>query len=273
MPELPEVETVVRAIRPRLLGRTFTGFWSDWPRQLATHPDPTSFRAQLVAQTVQAAGRRGKYIVLTLTHDTLLVHLKMSGHLSVVPAETVRDKWTHAVFALDNGHELRFRDTRKFGRIYLTPTPADTLGALGPEPLSVAFTPQHLADRLANRRRAIKPTLLDQTIVAGVGNIYADEALFAAGIHPETPASALDAAQVAALHGAIRSVLEQGIAREGASINSYVKPDGEKGSMQDAVNVFRRTGFPCYRCGTPIERIVLAQRSTHFCPRCQAPAV
>jgi formamidopyrimidine-DNA glycosylase len=143
------------------------------------------------------------------------------------------------------------------------------LGKLGPEPLDAAFTPAVLADRLSATRRAIKAALLDQHLIAGVGNIYADEALFAANIHPLTPANALSDDQTELLHRAIRHVLRLGIEREGASISNYVKPDGAKGDMQNAVNVFRRTAAPCYACGTPIERIRVTQRSTHFCPRCQ----
>lgn len=270
MPELPEVETVVRAIRPNITNRPIRSFWCDWPNQLVTHDDSAVFAAQIVGQTVVTVRRRAKYIVMPLSGgDTLMVHLKMTGHLAVVPASAAQDKYVHVKWGLDNDEELRFRDIRKFGRIYLTDQPETFLGKLGPEPLEPSFTADVLAQRLGSRSRAIKPTLLDQTIVAGIGNIYADEALFDAKIHPRTPTNRLQPAQIVALHAAIRKVLQLGIDREGASITNYVKPDGQKGEMQDAVMVFRRTDFPCYQCGTPIARIVLTQRSTHFCPSCQ----
>ena len=193
----------------------------------------------------------------------------MSGHLSVVDASVPADKHVHTVFELDNGQELRFRDIRKFGRVYLVQDPDQILGKLGPEPLAAAFTPAVLQHRLNGRTRAIKPLLLDQTFVAGIGNIYADEALFYAKLHPTRPANTLSQSEIALLHEAIQNVLRLGIEREGATIDLYLKPDGSKGDMQNAVAVFRRTGHPCYECGQPIERMVLGGRSTHFCAHCQ----
>ena len=193
----------------------------------------------------------------------------MPGHLPVVPADTPPDPYAHTVFALDDGRELRFRDPRKFGRVYLLRDPAGILGPLGPEPLADAFTANELAARLAGRRRVLKPLLLDQTFIAGVGNIYADEALFDAGLLPTRRSDTLSAEEIAALHTAIRKVLALGIEREGASISTYVKADGQMGDMQNAVAVFRRTGRACYTCGPPIERIGLGGRSTHYCPHWQ----
>jgi formamidopyrimidine-DNA glycosylase len=186
-----------------------------------------------------------------------------------VDAATPANKYVHTAFQLDNGQELRFRDTRKFGRVYLVHDPEQILGKLGPEPLEADFTPEVLQERLNGRTRALKPLLLDQQLIAGVGNIYADEALFYAKLHPTRPANTLSKNEFIKLHGAIQKVLQLGIEREGASINLYTKPDGSKGDMQNAVAVFRRTGDPCYGCGRPIERIVLGGRSTHFCPNCQ----
>ncbi len=269
MPELPEVETAVRALRRPLIGRTITGARNDWPRHVAI-PLPEELRERITGRRVEAIDRRGKYLVFTLSDDeTLIVHLKMTGHLSVVPAETPPDPYAHTVFELDDGRELRFRDPRKFGRVYLVRDPAEVLGPLGPEPLPEDFTAQALAERLARRKRVLKPLLLDQTFIAGIGNIYADEALFHAGIMPTRRSDTLTAEEIVALHAAIRKVLTMGIEREGASITNYVKPDGQKGDMQNAVFVFRRTGQSCYECGGPIERIVLGGRSTHYCPRCQ----
>ncbi len=269
MPELPEVETVVRALRQPLIGRTITAVRNDWPRHIGT-PTLDELRARIQGCTVEAIHRRAKYLVFSLSQgETLIIHLKMSGHLAVVAAATPADKHVHTVFELDNGQELRFRDIRKFGRVYLVNDPKQILGKLGPEPLEAEFTPDVLQKRLNGRSRALKPLLLDQQLLAGVGNIYADEALFYAKLHPTRPANTLSKNEINALHGAIQKVLQLGIEREGASIELYVKPDGSKGDMQNAVAVFRRTGDPCYACGRPIERIVLGGRSTHFCSHCQ----
>lgn len=269
MPELPEVETVVRALRQPLVGRTFTGVRNSWPRHIST-PSVDELKVRLPGCQVKSIHRRAKYLVFSLTQgETLIAHLKMSGHLAVVNADLPTDKHVHTVFALDNGQELRFRDPRKFGRVYLVHNPEQILGKLGPEPLEDSFTPELLQQRLNGRSRAIKPLLLDQELIAGVGNIYADEALFYAKLRPTRPANTLSQSDIRALHTAIQKVLNLGIEREGASIDIYVKPDGSKGDMQNAVAVFRRTGSPCYECGRPVERIVLGGRSTHFCPHCQ----
>ncbi len=268
MPELPEVETVVRALRRPLIGRTIVGIRNQWPRHLnLTLPE---FQHRIRQQRIEAINRRAKYLVFTLHgNETLIVHLKMTGHLFVSDADAIVDKHTHTVFELDNGQELRFRDIRKFGRVVITQNPDDVLGKLGPEPLEDDFTVEMLRKRLNGRKRALKPLLLDQGFIAGVGNIYADEALFYSGLHPERRADTLTKENQIELHAAIRKVLQLGIDREGASISDYVKPDGEKGDMQNAVAVFRRTGQACYECNHPIERIILGGRSTHFCPHCQ----
>ena len=269
MPELPEVETFVRALRRPLVGRTITGARNDWSRHVAV-PPVDELRARVAGRRIEAIDRRGKYLVFSLSDDeTLIIHLKMTGHLSVVPAETPPDPYAHTVFELDDGRELRFRDPRKFGRVYLVHDPADVLAPLGPEPLRDEFTADELAARLARRKRVLKPLLLDQTFIAGIGNIYADEALHDARLLPTRRSDTLTAEEIVALHAAIQKVLALGIEREGASISTYVKADGEKGDMQNAVNVFRRTGQSCYVCGGPIERIVLGGRSTHFCANCQ----
>jgi formamidopyrimidine-DNA glycosylase len=270
MPELPEVETIVRALRRPLAGRTFTEVRNYWPRHIVT-PSVAELQRRIHGRAILSINRRAKYLVFSLTdNETLIIHLKMSGHLAVVDSDTPPDKHTHTIFRLDNGQELRFHDTRKFGRVYLVQDPASILGHLGPEPLESAFTVDVLRERLQNKRRVLKPLLLDQTFVAGIGNIYADEALYYAGLHPERRSDTLSPAEVEALHSAIQKVLNLGIEREGASIDKYVKPDGSKGDMQNAVAVFRRTGQPCYHCGTLIHRIKLGGRSTHFCPTCQS---
>lgn len=269
MPELPEVETVVRALREPLIGRTITDFRTYWPRHIA-QPTPEALHDRIIGLRINAVERRAKYIVISLAdNETLIIHLRMTGHLSVASNATPPGKYVHTIFGLDNGHELRFRDPRKFGTVALVNDPQEILGKLGPEPLDASFSADVLRDCLSGRKRALKPLLLDQTFVAGIGNIYADEALFHAGLDPRRLSNTLTEDEIGRLHTAIQSVLREGIAREGASISDYVKPDGEKGDMQNAVMVFRRTDMPCFICGTPIERIKMAQRSTHFCPLCQ----
>lgn len=269
MPELPEVETVVRALRPLLTSRSFTEIRNYWPRHI-DRPTLAEMQNRIHGRSVTELSRRGKYILIHLDDgQALIIHLRMSGHLAVVDGDTEPDKHTHTIFGLDNGDELRFRDTRKFGRVYLVNDVEEVVGKLGPEPLQAEFTANVLQQRLHGRKRQLKPLLLEQSFVAGIGNIYADEALFHAKLLPTRRADTLTEVDIIVLHGAIQHVLKTGIDREGASIDTYVKPDGQKGDMQNAVMVFRRTGQPCYTCGTPIERIVLAQRSTHFCPNCQ----
>jgi formamidopyrimidine-DNA glycosylase len=269
MPELPEVETVVRALREPLIGHTFTGVTSSWPRQIVT-PQLEEMAARLRQARVEAVTRRGKYLLFRLDNgETLIIHLKMSGHLSVVPSGSPPDSHDRTVFTLAGGHELRFRDTRKFGRIYLVKDPDQVLSRLGPEPLSDTFTPEWLRKRLAARRRILKPLLLDQTFIAGIGNIYADEALHRAGLRPNRRSDSLSDDEVASLHRGIRSVLALAIEREGASMRTYRQPDGSQGSMQEEFQVYGRAGEPCFRCGAPVERFVLAGRSTYFCPGCQ----
>ena len=270
MPELPEVETVVRGLRGPLVGRTITAAWLDWPNSLV-HPNPDEFRTQIAGQQVQQITRRGKYILCGLDRATLIIHLKMTGRLYVIPdtARQEADRWVHFRFQLDNAHQLRFSDARKFGRVYLTPDPGWVVNKLGPEPLEDAFTLDAFRDRLARRSGILKALLLNQSFVAGIGNIYADEALFRACIHPQRTADSLAPAEQAALYESIRAVLNAGITCEGASINWYRKPDGTQGEAQKHFFAYGRTGQPCLRCGTPIDRIQVGGRSTHFCPTCQ----
>ena len=273
MPELPEVETVVRGLRAPLIGRRIEGMWHDWAPTVHS-PGADEFAARIAGQAVSAVDRRGKYILIKLEHETLVVHLKMSGRLYVADAESANeaDRWVHVRFDLDNGRQLRFSDVRKFGRVYLTNDLSSLLGHLGPEPLSDDFTLAGFRAGLEGRARAIKAHLLDQEVVAGVGNIYADEALFQAGIHPALAAGALRDAETARLRQTIRAALQAGIKHEGASINWYRKPDGQKGESQNHFYVYGRTGLPCRQCGAAINKIRVAQRGTHFCPLCQPEA-
>ncbi len=271
MPELPEVETTVRGIRPDLIGRTIQDVWFDWPKSLAT-PDPTTFQHRIENQKITAVTRRAKYIVIQLDAATLLVHLKMTGRLYVVPndAEDYADKWVHFRFQLDNDHQLRFSDSRKFGRVYLVDHMDEITGDLGPEPLSDEFSLKVFENAIQKRSGVLKSLLLNQKFVAGVGNIYADEALHQAHIHPTRSADSLTKEEIKALHAAIRDVLQKGVEREGASVNWYRKPDGVKGKAQNFLFAYGRAGESCLTCQKGIiEKIVVGQRSTHFCPNCQ----
>jgi formamidopyrimidine-DNA glycosylase len=269
MPELPEVETVARSLRPKIIGRKIIGVRNSWPRHI-DRPEYSEFSERIRGRIITNVARRGKFLLFPLDNaDSLIIHLRMSGHLAVIKSETPTDKHTHTIFELDNGQELQFRDTRKFGRVYLVTNQDEVLGKLGPEPLESEFTAEKLSEILRGRRRAVEPFLLDQTMIAGIGNIYADEALFYAGLHPQRKTDSLDTQDIKRLHEGIQHVLQLGIQREGASISTYLKPDGEKGNMQEDVMVFRRTGELCFTCGEPIQRIVLGGRSTHFCKNCQ----
>ncbi len=270
MPELPEVETVVRGLRAPLIGRCFTDVWIAWDDMIVA-PAVEEFRLRIVGQEIQDIRRRGKYLVFTLAGgDYLLIHLKMSGWLRVEPAGKKGHKHDRIVFGLDDGQELRFNNMRKFGRVYLVEDADQVLGRLGPEPLDDDFTPQLLTTLLARRSGALKPLLLNQGFVAGLGNIYADEALFVAGLHPQRRANTLTNEEIERLHQAIRRVLRRGIEEQGTTFDGlYRKTDGEPGQHQDNLMVFRRNGGPCPRCGETIQRIVVGGRGTHFCPRCQ----
>ena len=270
MPELPEVETVVRGLREPLIGRTVSAVWYDWSRVIAT-PDPDQFAARIIGQTFRAVNRRAKYILCELDHDILVVHLKMTGQLYVTPNDSIlpADRWAHFRLQLDAGQQLRFSDMRKFGFVALTDNIDALAPKLGPEPLTDTFTAAVLRERMMKHRKAIKALLLDQAFLAGVGNIYADEALHGAGIHPQRPADSLTDDEVLRLHEAIRQTLQRGIEREGASISTYRKPDGTSGDMQNHFLVYDREGQPCLNCGQPIVKIRVAQRGTHFCPQCQ----
>ncbi|MGJ3237680.1 MAG: bifunctional DNA-formamidopyrimidine glycosylase/DNA-(apurinic or apyrimidinic site) lyase [Anaerolineae bacterium] len=271
MPELPEVETVVRGLRQPLIGHTIENMWCDWEKTIAT-PHINEFEQRVIGQTVQAITRRAKYIVIELDTDLLLVHLRMTGRLYVTEshAEHRVDKWVHVKFGLDRDRELRFSDARKFGKLYLTADLDAVIGDIGPEPLTDDFTSVVFKDRLQGRSKMIKPLLLDQTFIAGVGNIYADEALHRAGIHPMRPADTLTDAEIVRLHGTVRKALFAGIQHEGASINWYRKPDGTQGDSQNHFYVYGQDGKLCRLCQTTrIEKTKVAQRGTHFCPTCQ----
>ncbi len=264
MPELPEVETIVRNCRPRLVGRRITAFAAQVPKQVA--PSVARVRQALRGRTVTGVARRAKYIVLHLDGgDALLVHLRMSGRLEWAADHAKPPRHVRASWNLDDGSRLLFCDARKFGRIVYTRDLAAVTADLGPEPLAPEFTAAALGRLLRGRRRQLKPLLLDQRIIGGLGNIYTDEALFRAGLHPQTLSHRLSTIQVRRLHTAIRSVLRLAIRNHGTTID-WIYPGGW---MQRRLLVYGRDGEPCRRCGTPIQRLRLGQRGTHVCPRCQ----
>ena len=269
MPELPEVETVVNQLRPHLTGRRIETVWIGWER-IVDRPSVPEFRQQLSGQTFVGAQRRGKFLLFPLLGgDHLLIHLRMTGSLMLHPFDLEWDRHTHAVLTLDNGQRLHYRDVRKFGRLYLVQDPEDVVGLLGPEPLAQEFDAAQLGEQLAGRRAAIKSLLLDQRIIAGVGNIYADEALFRSGIHPLRAGGNLTADEIVGLHLAVRDVLSEAIADGGSTVRDYRSSWGESGRFQEQLRVFRHQGEPCPNCGTGLERIRVGGRSTHFCPQCQ----
>ena len=266
MPELPEVQTILDALAPHVVGRTIMEVTLRWPR-VVDRPDPARFRAGIRGSRVEGVGRRGKYMLFQLDEARWLVmHLRMTGKVRVVPPDDPIRPHDRLIFHLDDGREWRFEDQRKFGRVYLVEDPAEVVGKLGPEPLSEAFHAAYLSSILAHRTAAIKSLLLDQRIVAGIGNIYADEALFRARIHPLRPGRDLSRDEVGRLVEAVKHVLTQALAEMGTTLRDYRRPDGSVGSFQNSLQVFRRTGEPCPSCGAPIQRIVVGGRSTHFCP-------
>jgi formamidopyrimidine-DNA glycosylase len=295
MPELPEVETVARDLQRWVAGATIRDATVLWDRTIRHPQPPDRFVAEIRGAGIRRVGRRAKTVLLSLTDGRVLsVALRMTGALIVAPPGAPADPYARVVFELDDGRQLRYRDVRKFGRIGLWPGGGlrsvgagrgsrsrrvaedgrryrigELFSGHGPEPLSRGFTARRLAERLAGRSARLKTLLLDQSFIAGVGNIYADEALWRARLHPLRPADSLAERDVRRLHRAIRQVLREGIANRGASFSDYVGADGEPGANVERLAVYRRTDEPCYRCGTPIQRIVVGQRSTHFCPRCQ----
>jgi formamidopyrimidine-DNA glycosylase len=304
MPELPEVETIARDLRGLVNGARIAGASSNWPPTLRSHEE-AAFAAAIRGREIVGVGRRGKQLLLWLgpapaappaapgvaalpaaaaavpaAEDTavLTIHLKMTGQLFVVEAGAPQDRHVHLILSLADGRELRFRDMRKFGRIGLyrrdeatgEPVRGEAKGVLatGAEPLSDEFTARRLRELLSRRRGRLKTLLLNQDFLAGVGNIYADEALWRARLHPLRDAITLRPDHVTRLHEALREVLAEAVERRGSSVDDYTAPEGD-GSMQEYLRVYQRAGEPCLRCGRPIRRIVVGGRSTHFCSWCQ----
>ena len=274
MPELPEVETVANDLRQLgLVGSRISAVLIHWHRTIA-FPVPQEMIERIIGQTIVSIARRAKYLVLQLSSgDILYVHLRMTGRFAMAALDAPVGPHERVTLELDNSRRLQFHDTRKFGKWYLAKEADEVTKALGPEPMDEAFTEQDFAHRLLAKGRQLKPLLLDQTFLAGLGNIYVDEALWYAKLHPQAIASSLTKKQAYSLLKAIRHVLQRGLDKEGTTLGSgksnFYRPGGTKGAHQDVLYVFRRTGQPCTRCGTSIVRLVVAQRSTHICPNCQ----
>lgn len=270
MPELPEVETIARSLQagsqnaPGIMGKTITRAHVYWDKTVA-EIKPPGFQQVIQGQKIRKIGRRGKYLVLNLDEDTLLIHLRMSGDLLVGPKEEKLADHVRLALELDDTWQLAFNNPRKFGRVWLVEDPQAVLQHLGPEPFDPDLTGEVLYQQLNSRKRQIKPLLMDQSFIAGLGNIYTDESLHLSQIHPLTQANQLSPDQAERLLVNIRQVLQEGILRNGSSID-WVYRGGE---FQNYFRVYQRTGEPCPVCGTPIERIVVGQRGTHFCPVCQ----
>jgi formamidopyrimidine-DNA glycosylase len=271
MPELPEVETIRLALKnggrgaEPIVGRRIQESCLLWERTLA-EPTPKKFQERILGQEITDVDRRGKFLQLCLSGDTLIIHLRMSGDVNIInqsePVATHDRLW----LGLDGELRLAFNDTRKFGRVWLVADPLSVTGNLGPEPLDNGFTSQEFHARLHAHRRQLKPLLLDQTFIAGLGNIYTDEALHLAQLHPLKISNTLNESQSEHLWSSIRWVLQEGIERQGASIDWVYRG----GDFQNYFRVYQRTGDPCPECGNPIQRITVGQRGTHYCQYCQA---
>jgi formamidopyrimidine-DNA glycosylase len=275
MPELPEVETVRRDLEARIIGCTITACWisPDAPRlvQLVT---PDEFCRQLVGRSIAGLRRRGKYLIVDLDDERAWVmHRRMSGNMLYRRPADPLDQWVRATFSLDDGHELRWTDLRKFGTMWIVEDATMVMEALGPEPLDAAFTPQVLRERAGRRSAPIKSVLLDQSVLAGMGNLYTDEALHYAKIHPRRPANKLKPSDWLRLHEGILDALRMGIEARGSSLGTtlrdHVNIDGDPGRNQETVKAYGREGEPCFICATAMRRIKVGGRSSVFCPKCQ----
>ncbi|MGM9926671.1 MAG: DNA-formamidopyrimidine glycosylase [Bacillus sp. (in: firmicutes)] len=273
MPELPEVETVRKTLEQLIVGKEIGDVFIHYPKIIKRPEEHEQFADALRGQQIEAVGRRGKFLLIYLTDLTLVSHLRMEGKYAVHHSEDPIEKHTHVVFRFTDGTELRYKDVRKFGTMHLfskgEEMSALPLAKLGPEPLSDEFTVAYLKPFLQKTNRSIKAVILDQTVVVGVGNIYVDESLFRANIHPSRPASSLTDEEIKALVEAIRSTLAEAIERGGSTIRSYINSQGQIGMFQLQLLVYGKEGEPCQVCGTLIEKEKVAGRGTHICPTCQ----
>ncbi|EPH96855.1 DNA-formamidopyrimidine glycosylase [Enterococcus faecalis 13-SD-W-01] len=272
MPELPEVETVRKGLEQLVSGKTIHHVQILWPR-IIEQPESAIFEAQLAGETIESISRRGKYLIFHLTHFDLISHLRMEGKYEFFTEEAPLSKHTHVIFSFDDRSQLRYNDVRKFGRMTLVEKGSSNqykgIMLLGPEPVNDTFELAAFEQGLKRSKKAIKPLLLDQRLVTGLGNIYVDEALWEAKIHPEQAANTLKPKEIARLREAIIAVLGKAVEAGGTTIRSYLNALGEAGTFQLMLHVYGQTGNPCVRCGTPIVKTKVAQRGTHYCPNCQ----
>ena len=267
MPELPEVETIRNELLPHIIGRKFTGV-TIYDARLVRQPSVEEFCPKLAGQSVDNLERRGKYLIFRLSSsEVLIIHLRMAGALLLNPEQP--DKYARAVFQFDTGSQLVFTDRRRLGVIWLVESEQTIIGRLGPEPLAPEFTAKTLAERLQKHQAPVKAVLLDQAFIACIGNMYADEALFAAKLHPLRKANSLSAQEVQNLYKAIRDVLWSAIGSKGASVDTYKRPDGGLGTAQFSFRVAHRKGKQCPTCGATIQRLAIRNRGSYFCPDCQ----
>jgi formamidopyrimidine-DNA glycosylase len=267
LPELPEVETIKNELAPHITGRWFTSITICDAKPLHGL-SVEEFCHKLVGQRIEQLKRRGKYLIFQLSNgEVLIIHLRMTGALLLNPERT--DRYTRVMFGLDDGNQLVFTDRRRLGVIWLAEEEQSVVGKLGPEPLASEFTANRFASLLQKRQAPIKAVLLDQTFVAGIGNMYADEALFLAKIRPLRKANSLSNQETRALYQAVQDVLTQAIRNKGASIDTYKRPGGENGTAHFSFRVAHRGGKPCPNCGMPIQRIPIRNRGSYFCPNCQ----
>ncbi len=273
MPELPEVEAVRTGLSQLVSGKKIKQVFVKWPRIIES-PEIEEFQRLLIDETIESVDRRGKYLIFKLSNWDLVSHLRMEGKYETCQKVEPIKKHTHVIFEFEDGLQLRYLDVRKFGRMALLPkdtalTSYKGIMRLGPEPKAETFKLTVFAQELKKHKKAIKPLLLDQRLVTGLGNIYVDEALFQAKIHPEQVAQTLTKAEVNALYLAIIDVLDRAVKAGGTTVRSYLNALGEAGNFQVELKVYGQTGKPCARCGTPISKIKVAQRGTHFCSKCQ----
>jgi formamidopyrimidine-DNA glycosylase len=267
LPELPEVETIKNELSSRLIGRRFANI-TVCDAKPVKQPSADDFQRGLIGLSIRDLTRRGKYLIFRLSGgNTLVIHLKMTGALLLNPKQT--DSYARVIFHLDDGSRLVFIDRRRLGALWLLKNEQAIVGKLGPEPLDPEFTVETLSERLHKRQAPIKAILLDQGFIAGIGNMYADEALFAAKIHPLRKANSLSPQEIRKLHKAIVDVLQSAIDSKGASVDTYQRPDGRLGTAHDNFCVAHRGGKPCPVCGTPIQRLAVRNRGSYFCPKCQ----
>lgn len=273
MPELPEVETVRRTLKHLVVGKTIADVVIHWPKIIKLPDDIEIFRLKLKGQTIRDIGRRGKFLKIILDDLVIVSHLRMEGRYERRESGEPCDKHTHVIFQFTDGTELRYRDVRKFGTMHLFPKGEEEnrlpLSQLGLEPFEQAFSASFLAEKLAKTKRKLKVVLLDQKMLVGLGNIYVDEALFRAGIHPERIADTLSESEIKKLRSSITDTLQEAVDQGGSTIRSYINSQGEMGMFQQQLFVYGRQGESCKICGTPLLKQVVGGRGTHFCPECQ----